>query len=269
MQNRPQIMGVLNITPDSFSDGGKFQSIDAAVAQARRMWDAGADVIDIGGESTRPGSEAVPAEQQIERVMPVIREIRQQLPEAVLSIDTTSFRVAEAALDAGAGMLNDVSAGRDFPDVFKLAAESGVPLVLMHMQGTPKTMQQSPKYKNVLLEVRQFLQDRAEAAIRAGVREAQLWIDPGIGFGKRRQDNLELINGLDYLVSLGLPVLLGTSRKRFMGNLCEITEPSQLVGATCATTALGVAAGVRMFRVHDVLENRQAADVAWHVLRSP
>lgn len=265
MSAPPEIMGILNVTPDSFSDGGRFAHIDAAIEQALRMHAEGADVIDVGGESTRPGAIPVSPQQQIARVVPVIKALRQQLPDVCISIDTTRDEVAEAALAAGASMLNDISAARDSQRMLSLAAEHHAPLVLMHMQGTPQTMQHNPEYQDVVEEVRQFLLARIEAALGAGVPEALLWTDPGIGFGKRRVDNLALLNGLDQLVALGPPVLLGTSRKRFMGRLCQQEDPQQLLGATAATTALGVAAGVRMFRVHDVLANRQAADVAWHI----
>jgi dihydropteroate synthase len=269
MSLRPQIMGILNVTPDSFSDGGRFSSLEAALQHARRLCQEGADVIDIGGESTRPGSSPVPPEQQIERVLPVVEALRHELPTARLSIDTTRVEVAEAALAQGVHMLNDISAGRDCPAMFRLAARYRVPLVLMHMQGTPATMQQRPRYENVLGEVEAFLRERMQAAIDAGVPKELIWLDPGIGFGKRREDNLALLNGLRRLAGLGAPLLLGASRKRFMGRLCAQDDPEQLLGATCASTALGVAAGVRMFRVHDVAANRQAADVAWHISHYP
>lgn len=259
-------MGILNVTPDSFSDGGRFRAVDAALAHARHMAEAGVDVIDIGGESTRPGSQPVPASVQIERVLPVVRELRRQLPQLELSIDTTRAEVAQAALEEGVGMLNDISAGRDCPDMLRLAAEYRAQLVLMHMQGTPSSMQDRPHYQDVVGEVSEFLLQRVGAALDAGVAREQLWIDPGIGFGKRREDNLALLRGLDRLVAIGIPVLLGASRKRFMGSLCKEDDPRNLLGATCASTALGVAAGARMFRVHDVAPNRQAADVAWHIL---
>jgi dihydropteroate synthase len=192
----------------------------------------------------------------------------------VVSIDTTLAAVAEAALDAGAAVINDISAGRDDPRILAVAAARGVPIVLMHMQGTPETMQVRPSYTDVVAEVEAFLRERIATAIAAGVRREQIVIDPGIGFGKTREHNLALLGNLGRLTALGFPVLLGSSRKRFMGSICRVGEgetsrPPEshgLVGATCATTALGVAAGVRMFRVHDVRENRQAADVAWAIV---
>ena len=228
----------------------------------------GANIIDVGGESTRPGSERQPAPVQMERVLPVIDRLRRQMPPSVIiSIDTMSAEVAAAALDVGAGMVNDVSAGRDAADMLDLIARRGVPIVLMHMQGRPENMQDNPGYNNVCDEIRQFLLERVAAAESAGVERKQILLDPGIGFGKRREDNLDLLNGLGELAALGYPVVLGASRKRFMGSLCRETEPKELLGATTATTALGTLAGVRVFRVHDVKPNRQAADLAWALRR--
>lgn len=267
--DKPLIMGILNITPDSFSDGGKYTSIDDALQQVERMLAEGVDIIDIGGESTRPGSDSVAAVEQQQRVIPVITAIRQQIKSTVLiSIDTTSSAVAKAALTAGANIINDVSAGQDDEAILALAAQTEVPIILMHSQGTPKTMQDNPYYDDVVQEVIDALNKRINAALSAGIKKENIALDPGIGFGKRRQDNLDLLAHLDALVALGFPVLLGTSRKRFMGTLCDVTEPSELVTATAVTTALGVMAGVRIFRVHDVKENRQAADVAWAIKQS-
>ena len=264
--SKPLIMGILNVTPDSFSDGGQFSDVDAALAQVKRMITEGVDIIDIGGESTRPGSEPVsPAEQQ-QRVIPVISAIRQTLKSDILiSIDTTSSAVAKAALEAGANIINDVSAGQDDPKILTLSASLNAPIILMHRQGTPKTMQDNPYYDDVVPEVISTLLEQIKLAIQAGVKKENILIDPGIGFGKRKQDNLELLAHLDQFVALGYPVLLGTSRKRFMGSICNVTEPAELVTATAVTTALGVMAGVQLFRVHDVKENRQAADVAWAI----
>lgn len=260
---QPLIMGILNVTPDSFSDGGLYRDPDAALRQAERMAEEGADVIDVGGESTRPGAERVPVERQIDRVVPVIACLRQRLPEEVcISIDTTRSQVAAAALSAGASFVNDVSAGRDDERMFRLAAETGSYLGLMHMQGAPKTMQDNPYYQNVVEEVLNFLLQRAALARQAGVARERILLDPGIGFGKRKEDNLRLMASLHRFVATGYAVLLGTSRKRFMGTVCRQSQPTELVAATAATTALGVMAGVRMFRVHDIIENRQAADVA-------
>lgn len=264
--NKPLIMGILNVTPDSFSDGGKYSAVDSALAQARLMLDEGADMIDIGGESTRPGAEPVSEQQQMARVLPVIRELVKIAGEnLIISIDTTKSSVAAAALEVGATIINDVSAGRDDPAILQLAAQRQVPIILMHMQGSPDTMQDNPYYDSVTDEVLTFLQQRIHAAMEAGIDASNIVIDPGIGFGKRKQDNIELLAHLNRFVETGFPVLLGTSRKRFMGAICNVAEPSELVAATAVTTALGVMAGVQLFRVHDVKENRQAADVAWAI----
>lgn len=259
-------MGILNVTPDSFSDGGKFNNVDAAVQQVGLMLAEGADMIDIGGESTRPGSDPVSSGGQIQRVIPIIEVICKQFAEnTIVSIDTSSSAVAEAALNAGANLINDVSAGLNDPDMLSLAAKRSVPIILMHRLGTTKTMQDTPYYDNVVAEIIDFLKSRIDAALTTGVNRDNIIIDPGIGFGKRKQDNLDLLANLDRFVALGFPVLLGTSRKRFMGSICDVTEPSELVTATAVTTALGVMAGVQLYRVHDVKANRQAADVAWAI----
>jgi dihydropteroate synthase len=264
--NNPLIMGILNVTPDSFSDGGKYNRIDTAVRQVELMLEEGADMIDIGGESTRPGSDFVSSDQQIQRVVPVILAIRKRFTDDItISIDTTLSTVAEAALDAGANLINDVSAGLNDQGILALAADRAVSIILMHSQGTPKTMQDNPCYDDVVTEVVTFLQSRIDDALAVGIDKDNIVIDPGIGFGKRKQDNLELLANLDRFVALGFPVLLGASRKRFMGSICDVTEPSELVTATAVTTALGVMAGVQLFRVHDVKANRQAANVAWAI----
>ncbi len=260
-------MGILNMTPDSFSDGGQFTGPDAAVKHALKMAQEGADIIDVGGESTRPGSERVSAEEQKQRVLPVISELRKVLPEnIVISIDTTLSGVASEAFDAGAAMINDVSAGRDDPDVVKFVVKHNCPYIIMHMQGTPKTMQENPVYTNVVEEIRNFLLERANIIQKSGVDKKNIIIDPGIGFGKTTEHNLEIMANLHRFVDTGYPVSLGTSRKRFMGSICGGTTSKELIGATCATTVIGIAAGVNIFRVHDVRENRQAADIAWNIL---
>lgn len=261
---KPLIIGILNVTPDSFSDGGKFNHLENALEHAQSMLLDGATIIDIGGESTRPNSDSVSSDKQIERVLPIIKAIRQH-SDVLISIDTTSSLVAEAALNAGANIINDVSAGKNDPKMFTLAAQKNVPIVLMHAQGTPKTMQENPYYENVVQDVISALMEHANEAIKAGVRKENIVLDIGIGFGKRKQDNLDLLAHLADFVALGFPVLLGTSRKRFMGMICDVSEPAELVTATAVTTALGVMAGVQLFRVHDVKENKQALDVAWAI----
>ncbi|WP_431067040.1 dihydropteroate synthase [Methylotuvimicrobium sp.] len=263
---KPLIMGILNVTPDSFSDGGRHYSLDKALEQCRKMLAEGADIIDIGGESTRPGSDPVNAAQQIDRVVPVIEAIRKHLAsDSLISIDTTQSSVAEAALSAGADMINDISAGEDDAMTFDLAAKRQIPIILMHKQGSPKTMQDQPHYLDVVGEVLNHLMKRISQAIEQGVDRSNIAIDPGIGFGKRKQDNLDLLAHLDRFVESGYPVLLGTSRKRFMGSILDVAEPTELITATAVTTALGVMAGVKLFRVHDIKENRQAVDVAWAI----
>jgi dihydropteroate synthase len=263
---KPLIMGILNITPDSFSDGGQYIEVKPAIEQVKKMREEGADIIDIGGESTRPGSKSVSSMEQIKRVIPIIKAIRQELSSAVLmSIDTTLSEVAEAALDAGASLINDISAGQTDKNIVVLASERNVPIILMHMQGKPKTMQDNPHYDDVVAEVLESLMHRADEALAVGVKKENIILDPGIGFGKRREDNINLLARLSVLVASDYPILLGTSRKRFMGSLCSVSEPSELVTATAVTTALGVMAGVKIFRVHDVKENRQAVDVAWAI----
>ena len=263
-------MGILNVTPDSFSDGGRWTEVDRAVDHGVEMARQGADVIDVGGESSRPGSERVAAVEQCQRVIPVIQRLHRRLaaehPDVVISVDTTLADVAMPALEAGAAIVNDIAAGREDPGMLTAAARHGAGVVLMHMQGTPATMQQDPTYRDVVAEVVAFLAQRVEAASTAGVAKDRIIVDPGIGFGKTREHNLQLLAGLPQLVARGHPVLLGTSRKRFMGSICTYNgrgpAPHELVDATCATTALGVAAGVSLFRVHDVQANRRAADVA-------
>ena len=264
--SKPLIMGILNATPDSFSDGSRYLSTRKALAHGMVMAEQGADIIDVGGESTRPGARPVSAAGQMQRVLGVIRTLRERLPPTILiSIDTTLSEVASAALEAGAAIINDISAGRDDPALFQLAASCNTPIVLVHRRGKPETMHVAPEYQDVVREVSEFLCERVEAAQRCGVAKHNIILDPGIGFGKGRGHNLTLLARLDELVKLGYPLLLGTSRKRFMGSLTDIQNPEQLLPATVATSALGVMAGVSVFRVHDVAENRQAVDVSWAI----
>ena len=263
---KPKIMGILNVTPDSFSDGGEFNNLDSAVSQGKKMIDEGADIIDIGGESTRPGSKRISSQEQIDRVVHIIEAINETKPGHVeISIDTTQSEVAEAALSVGANIVNDVSGGNDDPENIQLCAEKKCPYIIMHMQGTPETMQNDPSYDDVVTEILSFLQKRAEECIKAGIDKNDIIIDPGIGFGKKSDHNLKLLNNLNIFVNTKYPVLLGTSRKRFMGEICSVNKPSDLVGATTATTSLGVLAGVKIFRVHDVMANKQAMETAWAI----
>jgi dihydropteroate synthase len=243
-------MGVLNVTPDSFSDGGRFATADAAVAQAQAMVDAGADMIDVGGESTRPGSVPVAADEQIQRVVPVITRIA-NLP-VTISIDTTRSAVAAAALDAGAAVVNDISAGRDDADLLPLVAARRVPVVLMHMQGTPQTMQDAPHYRDVVAETTQFLRERVAAAQAVGVELANILLDPGIGFGKTQEHNLELLRRQREFLALGRPMVIGTSRKGFIGRITGEPDPAKRLFGTAASVALSIANGASIVRVHDV-----------------
>jgi dihydropteroate synthase len=256
-------MGVVNATPDSFSDGGRFLQADAAAAHARRLLEAGADVLDIGGESTRPGAMPVAAPIEIGRVIPVIEATRAELSaSARISIDTIKPEVARAAVAAGASLWNDVTAGRGASDSLGVAAELGCDLILMHMQGEPRTMQDAPTYDDVVAEVEAFLLERAEAAMAAGVARERIWIDPGVGFGKRLEHNLALLQALPRLVAHGWPVVLGLSRKRFIQALDpSAAEPSDRLGGSLAGALWGAQAGVAMVRVHDVRETTQALAV--------
>ncbi len=250
---RPLVMGVLNVTPDSFSDGGQFDQAEAAVNHARAMVGSGAHLIDIGGESTRPGSSPVPEDEQIRRVVPVVGAIQTLSLPVTISIDTTRAAVAEAALDAGAHVVNDVSAGRDDPGLLPLLAARRVPVILMHMQGTPVTMQADPHYADVTADVIAFLKDRVAAAVSAGIDPSDVLVDPGIGFGKTLRHNLELLRRLRELAdALEKPVVLGTSRKGFIGHITGEDEPSHRLFGTAATVAWGVANGAGVLRVHDV-----------------
>lgn len=257
-------MGILNVTPDSFSDGGIYLDVEEALTRGYQIIEEGGDIIDIGGESTRPYSGRITADGQMARVAPVLAALAKHpmlSSNAVISIDTTQSAVAESAIAHGASLINDISAGMDDPRMFSVAARHDVPIVLMHMQGSPTTMQDTPSYFDVVGEVIDFLQKRVMVAQDAGIAPENIILDPGIGFGKRRNHNLSLLANLHRLVHLGYPVMLGASRKRFMGSICRVDEPSELLGATVATTAIGILAGVRLFRVHDVKVNREAADV--------
>ncbi len=262
-------MGILNVTPDSFSDGGEFFDHEAAVTRAEEMLSEGADIIDIGGESTRPGSDPVSMEEELRRVVPVVGSILEARPLAIISVDTYRAATAEAALEAGARIINDVTALRGDPRMAATVAESGCPVVLMHMQGEPKSMQKDPRYGDVVAEVRDFLAERAEYAIAAGVRPENIVLDPGIGFGKTLEHNLALLNRLDAIVELGYPVLVGTSRKGFLGKVTGAQAERERVAATVATTVLAYERGANIFRVHDVRANRDALSVARAVTEAP
>jgi len=258
-------MGVLNVTPDSFSDGGRFYSCDAAVAQGLKLVQDGADILDIGGESTRPFSDPLPAEEEIRRVLPVIKKLSLKI-SVPISIDTTKACVARQALDAGAAMINDIGALRFDPEMAQVAAAYQVPIILMHMKGTPRTMQVAPHYDNLIAEIKSFLSEAVARAQAGGVPATHIIIDPGIGFGKTFHHNLALINQLYELKSLGFPILLGPSRKAFIRNILksedqpDIDPDSEIVEAgTQAAIAAAILRGADIVRVHDVARTRSTA----------
>ncbi|HSK83212.1 MAG TPA: dihydropteroate synthase [Rubrobacter sp.] len=264
----PAVVGILNITPDSFSDGGEFLDPGAAAEHAATMLDEGADILDVGGESTRPGSDPVSQEEEIQRVIPVLERILSVRPEAVISVDTYRSGTATAALEAGASLVNDVTALRGDPRIASVIQEAACPVILMHMQGEPKTMQKEPHYEDVVREVRDFLAERAEYAVAAGIRPENVILDPGIGFGKNLDHNLDLLRNLDAIVDLGFPVLIGASRKSFMEKITGVQEARDRVSGTVATTVLAYERGATFFRVHDVRANREALAVAEAVLHT-
>ncbi len=255
--DRPRLMGILNVTPDSFSDGGQFATRDTALAQARRLVGEGADILDIGGESTRPGADFVPAADEIARTVPLIETLAPEIG-APISIDTRKAEVGRAALAAGARMLNDVSAMTFDPAMPPLAAETGVPACLMHTRGDPKTMQDDPRYDDVLLDVCDYLAARVAAAEAAGVARDRIIVDPGIGFGKTVAHNLALIRGLSLFHGLGCAMLLGASRKRFIGTLADAPDAQARLPGSLAVALAGAAQGVQILRVHDMQATRQA-----------
>lgn len=256
---KPLIMGILNVTPDSFSDGGDFLDINKALARAKSMVREGAAVIDVGPESSRPGAEPVPVNEQIDRAVPVIRRLSCECP-AVISIDTPEPEVAAAAIEAGAAMINDIT-GLDKEEMISLAARSGCPVVIMHMLGNPRTMQADPHYEDVVEEVLCFLLARARKIEKAGVPREYIFLDPGIGFGKTREHNLSLLKHIGRFVETGCRTLVGASRKRFIGDLTGKADPRERVFGTVATTAWCAAAGVDMLRVHDIGPNRDVLKI--------
>lgn len=260
-------MGVVNATPDSFFDGGVHAEPEVAVAHGLRLAEEGADILDIGGESSRPGADAVPAEEELRRVLPVVHGLRART-RALLSVDTTKFEVAEAVLAAGADIINDISAFRLDTRLLKLVADAGAGLVLMHMQGTPQTMQIHPVYDNVVAEVRAFLDERMTVAQAYGVPAESIILDPGIGFGKRVEDNLTLLNAVDSLADLGRPVLLGVSRKAFIGKILNAPPQDRLEG-TIGAAVVGLVRGAHILRVHDVRSVGRAARVADAIVGAP
>ncbi|WP_411819490.1 dihydropteroate synthase [Hyphococcus formosus] len=261
MNKRPDIMGIINATPDSFSDGGRFFDPETAIAHGRRLAAEGATILDVGGESTRPGADEVPIKEEIARVLPIIKELRTQT-DIPISIDTRKPEVAVAAVEAGATIWNDVTALEFSPDSITTAKSLGCDIVLMHAQGDPKNMQEKPKYDDVVEEVFEYLSRRVACCVNAGILENRLIVDPGIGFGKTTEHNLLLLAHLDRLTQIGRPVLLGASRKRFISAVDGDSPPDQRLGGSLAAVLTGFAQGCSIFRVHDVAETRQALNIA-------
>jgi dihydropteroate synthase len=259
------LMGVVNVTPDSFSDGGLYFDAGTAVEHGRVLAASGAAILDVGGESTRPGAAAVPVEEELRRVIPVIEGLAALGSGAAISVDTSKAAVAAAALDAGAAIVNDVTALRGDPAMAALVAERGAGVVLMHMVGDPRTMQDDPRYDDVVAEVREFLAERLAAATAAGIAAEKVWLDPGIGFGKTAAHNFELLRGLPELATLGRPLVVGTSRKSFIGRT-DGSDTDERLGGTIATSVLAAASGATVLRVHDVAEMAQAMAVTSAVL---
>jgi dihydropteroate synthase len=257
-------MGIVNVTPDSFYDGARFADPGRALEHGLSLAAEGADILDVGGESSRPGSDPVPADEERRRVVPVIAELRKRTA-TLISVDTTKSEVAEAALDAGADIVNDISASGLDPRVLVLAARYGAGFIMMHMKGTPKTMQDAPRYDDAVAEVRAFLAGKIAAAQALGVDTSRIVLDPGIGFGKRLEDNLVLLNHLEALASLGRPVLVGVSRKAFIGRLLDAAPDDRLEG-TIAASVVGIVRGAHILRVHDVQAVGRAARVADAIL---
>jgi dihydropteroate synthase len=257
-----RVMGVVNVTPDSFSDGGRFLDADVAVEHALALAREGADILDFGGESTRPGADSVSAEEELRRVIPVIERVAAADTGAQISIDTSKLKVAEAALDAGATFVNDVTAFRSEPELAALVAERGADCCVMHMLGSPRTMQDDPRYDDVVDEVRAFLSERVAAAVAAGVAEERILVDPGIGFGKTVDHNLELLRRLDELAADGRPVVVGTSRKSFLGRIVPGRDTGERLPGTIATSLIAWLNGASVLRVHDVGPVRDALRTA-------
>ncbi|WP_439544376.1 dihydropteroate synthase [Hyphomicrobium sp.] len=258
--DRPRLMGIVNVTPDSFSDGGRHNSTEAAIAHGLSLAEEGADILDVGGESTRPGSDTVSLDDELRRVIPVIEGLRAKT-DKLISIDTRKSEVMRRAADAGADILNDVSALTHDPAALEVAAESGLPVMLMHAQGDPKTMNDDPQYSDVVLDVFDFLEQRIRACIAAGIPKSRLIADPGIGFGKHLHHNVAVLAAMSLYHGLGVPVLLGASRKKLIGQISNVEDPRRRVAGSIAAALHSISQGVQLVRVHDVADTRQAVDV--------
>ncbi len=263
---RTYLMGVVNVTPDSFSDGGEFSKPHAALAQAQRLVEAGADIIDIGGQSTRPGAAQISVEEELERVLSVIEVLRKEIAVPI-SVDTTRAVVAASAVTVGADIVNDISGGTFDPQMLTRVAELDVPIVLMHLRGTPETMQQMTDYDNLLGEIYQFLEQQIESATSSGINPSKIIIDPGIGFAKNQQQNLEILRNIGFFKTLNCPILVGVSRKSFIGRILDKPDPKDRVWGTAAACCAAISTGVDILRVHDVAQMRDVCRVADTIFR--
>lgn len=266
LSSRTHIIGILNVTPDSFSDGGRFFKFEDAVKQGIKMAEEGADIIDVGGESTRPGSDPLPMEEELARVIPVIETLSKQI-DVPISIDTYKSQVAKQALDAGAQMINDISALRFDPEMKKIAAEYKVPIVLMHIKGTPRNMQENPWYEDVIGEITEYLKESLKIAQEAGIDKEKIMIDPGIGFGKRLEDNLNILKNLKKFSILDCPILIGCSRKSFIGKILDLPVKERLEGSLAAL-AVAIMNGASIVRLHDVKESKRVVNLVDAILRA-
>lgn len=269
--DRTHVMGVLNVTPDSFSDGGQFNKIEAAIQQAEYLVRSGVDILDVGGQSTRPGARQIPLEEEIRRVVPVIEAIRAHedpsLASSVISVDTTQSEIARAAVRAGADIVNDISGGTFDAAMLSTVADLGVPIILMHIRGTPATMQQNTDYRDLMGEIYDFLERQIENAVAAGISHSQIAIDPGIGFAKSYPQNLEILRQIPLLRPLNCPILIGPSRKSFIGWILQQDDPKERVWGTAAACCAAIAGGANILRVHDgkeMVDVCRVADAIWH-----
>lgn len=263
----PLLMGVVNVTPDSFSDGGEFFDPQSAIYHALKLLEEGADILDIGGESTRPGAQPVTIEEEQNRILPVIEGIKKQAPKAVISIDTRNANTMQKVIDYGIDIINDISALEHDPQSLSVVLRAQIPVILMHMQGNPETMQNRPTYDNVTDDILAYLKNRIEVCGQAGVRRSNIICDPGIGFGKTLEDNLTILKNLDKFHDLGCPILLGASRKSFIEKLCPNTPADERLAGSIAAAIRGLEQGIQLFRVHDVKETKQAFTV-WQEIKN-
>lgn len=266
-EKKTYLMGILNVTPDSFSDGGDFNVLNRALFQAKIMLENGVNIIDIGGQSTRPGAEQITLEEELNRVIPIIKAIR-NISSIPISIDTTKSEVAQVAIKAGADIVNDISAGTFDDQMFSVVASLNIPLILMHIKGTPKTMENFTNYQDLIGEIYNFFEARIEAAIKAGIRRSHLIIDPGIGFAKTVEQNLEILRKIPVFSSLNLPILIGTSRKSFIGKIIDENDPKKRIWGTAATCCVAIEKGADILRVHDIKKMYDVARVADSIYRN-